>query len=198
LALFHRLKAQKKARTARRRPEMSPEPRDSTKTLLSDVKPLDGARRVPRARHDADVERHGRRHVRASETSHKPPAQFIVRRDDGLVEGYREDAGERALDPLRRFDWTPEERVDLHGRRATGLVEELAAVVRDRAARGVRRLLFIHGKGLHSRGRSGVLAEVVVEALTETAARGLVRAFRTAPLALGGAGALAVELERKR
>jgi DNA-nicking Smr family endonuclease len=163
----------------------APPPEDPVSALLDTVTPLAGAPRVPRS--DRGQARHEQARPQAA-------VSFVVEHDGTRVEGYRADVGEIALLPLRRSTWSPQERIDLHGRRAEGLMEELGRIVRDRARRGIRRLLVIHGRGLHSRGGAGVLREVVLEALTEGPARHRARAFRTAPPALGGAGALCIEL----
>ena len=160
-------------------------PEDPVGALLETVTPLAGAPRVPRSASEQALHQQAR--PRAA-------VRFVVEHDGTRVEGYRADVGDIALRPLRRPNWSPEERIDLHGRRAEGLVEALGRIVRDRARRGIRRLLVIHGRGLHSPGGAGVLREVVLEALTEGPARHRIRAFRTAPLSLGGAGALGIEL----
>ncbi|MBZ0117984.1 MAG: Smr/MutS family protein [Sandaracinaceae bacterium] len=89
-----------------------------------------------------------------------------------------------------------ESSLDLHGLRASEAEAEVARFVRREHRRGVRRVCIVHGKGLHSEGGVGVLADRVVRALTEGLAAPLVVAFATAPADLGGTGALLVELAR--
>jgi DNA-nicking Smr family endonuclease len=158
---------------------------DPVSALLETVTPLAGAPRVPRSGRERP--RHARAQARAA-------ARFVVEDDGTVVQGYRADVGDFALVPLRRSNWSPQERIDLHRHRAEGLLDALGRIVRDHARRGITRLLVIHGRGLHSRSGAGVLRDIVLEALTEGSARHLVRAFRTAPVTLGGEGALAVEL----
>ena len=55
-------------------------------------------------------------------------------------------------------------------------------------------LLVVHGKGLHSDGGVGVLGDVVVKTLTESAIAPRVLAFASAAPRLGGLGATVVRL----
>jgi len=123
------------------------------------------------------------------------PARFRLEREGEALQGYRIELGPEALRDLQRSRWRPEHALDLHGRRAQGLERALASELRALARRGKRRLLLIHGKGLHSERGVAVLRDAAIDALTEGPAAVFVRAFCTAPLELGGAGALVVELE---
>lgn len=121
--------------------------------------------------------------------------RFVLERADDHVSGYRSDLGPRVLAPLRSSRWQPQDTLDLHGYRIRDLEKELVPELTRRVGRRIKRLLIVHGKGLHSAGGIGVLASAVVDSLTEGRAAPLVRALMTAPLRLGGSGALAVELE---
>ncbi|HVU03710.1 MAG TPA: Smr/MutS family protein [Polyangiaceae bacterium] len=162
---------------------------DPLAELLSNTEPLVGSRRVPLTPQD---EPRGPRRVPSTGAE----LHFVVEVSGALVQGFRADLGPGAVGPLRRVDWVPEERIDLHGKRAHALAVALRRVVRECATRGVRRLLVIHGKGLHSKSGAGVLGELTREALVEAGLAPFVRAFRTASALLGGEGALVVELER--
>jgi DNA-nicking Smr family endonuclease len=82
----------------------------------------------------------------------------------------------RQLADLRAGRVQVEATIDLHGLRA----EEAVRTLRDRVLfaveAGIRCLLVVHGRGAHS-GGPPVLADAVVEALTQGPAAHLVRAF---------------------
>jgi DNA-nicking Smr family endonuclease len=158
--------------------------------LLADVVPLRGPARVaPSPSRESQP--------RPYTPPASPPARptFVLERGHEELWGHRADVGRGALDALWSEGWAPQHRIDLHGETLRTLGPLLAREVRALARRGIRRLLLIHGKGRHSRGGEGVLAEAVVEILTEGPPASHVRAFRTAPGRLGGRGALAVELD---
>jgi DNA-nicking Smr family endonuclease len=157
--------------------------------LVHDVAPLDAPERVARAAR-RDPSAAGR-----AAASGKNDLTFVVLREGERVEGYRSDCRRPGVAPGARHDWVPAHRVDLHGVRVRDLERLLALAIRQCVERHAFRLLVIHGKGLHSAGGSSVLAEAVVESLTGERHARHVLAFSTAPERLGGAGALAVELD---
>jgi DNA-nicking Smr family endonuclease len=121
--------------------------------------------------------------------------RFVIEREnDGGIYGRRDDASPRMLDTITGPKVAPTARLDLHGRDAAGATREVVRHVREESARGARVLLIVHGKGLHSEGGVGVLADVVVKALTESAIAPRVLAFATAAPRLGGHGAMVVRL----
>jgi DNA-nicking Smr family endonuclease len=122
--------------------------------------------------------------------------RFDVRREPEWIEGLRRDAKPAVIDALLRATVGAEATLDLHGVRAATAAERVSRHVRAAQRAGLRRVLIVHGKGLHSEHGAGVLADVVVSALTEGGAAPLVVAFVTAPPSQGGAGALLVELVR--
>jgi DNA-nicking Smr family endonuclease len=157
--------------------------------LVRDVAPLGAPQRVARAaRTDPGA-------ARRAGASGSRTLTFIVTRDGERVEAYRSDCRRPGAAPGARRDWVPTHRIDLHGVRMRDLEQLLALAIRQCVERHGVRLLVIHGKGLHSAGGSSVLAEAVVERLTSERHARHVRAFCTAPARLGGAGALAVELD---
>lgn len=123
---------------------------------------------------------------------------FVVEWEDGAVRGYREDLGPNALAALDRARWAPQRKLDLHRARVADLAQLVVPFTIESARSGLTRVLVIHGKGLHSPGRIGVLSGALVELLTEPPLATFVRAFRTAPLVLGGTGALCAELVGSR
>ena len=84
---------------------------------------------------------------------------------------------------------------EVRGRRAgsSEAEREVVRFLRAEQRRGMRRVLIVHGKGLHS-DAGAVLSDVVVRAITEGGAAPVVQAFVTASNALGGSGALLIEL----
>jgi DNA-nicking Smr family endonuclease len=163
----------------------------SMAALVRDVAPLAAPERVARAVH-ADPGA-----ARRAAASERRELRFVVERDGERVAAYRSDCKRPGVAPGARLDWVPSHRVDLHGVRARDLERLLTLAIRECVERHAYRLLVIHGKGLHSEGGSSVLAEAVVESLTSARHARHVRAFSTAPARLGGAGALAVELDVK-
>lgn len=121
--------------------------------------------------------------------------RFVVEREpDGTVLGRRHDASPRVLDTVTGPRVAPTSHVDLHGRDATSASRELVRHIRDDGTRAACVLLVVHGKGLHSDGGVGVLADVVLKTLTESAIAPRVLAFATAAPRLGGLGATVVRL----
>lgn len=118
--------------------------------------------------------------------------------DDGFVEGLRRDAPVEALGALRRAEPRVDQTLDLHGLREAIVEERLARWIREAHKKGARRLLVIHGKGLHSADGVAVLRDAVLRVLEASIATPLVLAFSSAPPAMGGTGATLVELSRAR
>lgn len=119
---------------------------------------------------------------------------FRIESDDTWVSGVRSDASPRLTRELARRTRAGD-TLDLHGLGAREAREAVATFVRKAHRRGLDVVCIVHGKGQHSEGGVGVLRDVVVRALTDTGAAPLVFAFVTAHEALGGSGALAVELK---
>jgi len=120
---------------------------------------------------------------------------FDVRVDsDGIVRGLREGAQKRTARMLADGDLPPERSLDLHGFERRNVNREVNRFVREAHGDGRRTLSLIHGRGKHSEGGLPVLADAVVEALTEGGAAVLVEAFATAPDRFGGRGATLVRL----
>jgi DNA-nicking Smr family endonuclease len=114
-------------------------------------------------------------------------------RCEGLAKGI--DRGH--LRRLRRGEVACEERLDLHGLTAGEARRSLAAALREAAAAGVRCVLVVHGRGLHSEA-GAVLKDGVVDWLTAPPLAALVLAFASALPRDGGAGATYVLLRRRR
>ncbi len=120
----------------------------------------------------------------------------VEHRDDDRVHGVRVGTAPSIVRELARRDASPETKIDLHGMLAAEAEAEVVRFVRRAHKSGARRVLIVHGKGLHSEGGAGVLRDVVVRALTHGGAAPVVLAFASAAVELGGSGALVVELTR--
>lgn len=121
--------------------------------------------------------------------------KFDVSRDeDGRVQAVRSGKDASVLRELRARDARADATIDLHGMVAQQAEQELARFVREEYKKGMRKLLVVHGKGLHSEGGIGVLGDRAVHVLTHGGAAPLVHALVTAHDALGGRGALMVKL----
>ena len=116
--------------------------------------------------------------------------------EDDVLEALRRDAPIAALSALRKPNPRVDGTLDLHGLREAEVEDRLARWVREQHRNGARRLLIIHGKGLHSPHGVAVLRDCVRLTLSASIATPLVHAFASAPPALGGTGATLVELGR--
>ncbi len=87
--------------------------------------------------------------------------------------------------PGKPEKWPVEATVDLHGLTRKEAEERLRRFLQESRSRGVRKILVIHGKGLHSSGE-GVLKRLTVQVLEGDAGVG---AWRRADKHNGGDGA---------
>jgi DNA-nicking Smr family endonuclease len=120
--------------------------------------------------------------------------RFQVVWDDGLVEGLRAGVSDKLLRRLGGSGFEPERTLDLHGMRRAQAQKAVQDFVRAERRSGARHLLVIVGKGQHSEGGVGVLAEALVEALTRGVAAPQIAAFASAHARHGGRGAIAILL----
>lgn len=179
-------------------------PAETFETLLKGAEPLPGARRVASALLPGSSPRTTRvprresreRETRSPRDDRGGAPEFVIEREDGTVRGHRRELGPGALASLDRGRWKPQRQLDLHHARVADVGAAVASFVADSADHGLTRVLFIHGKGLHSPSGAGVLGDALVDVLTGSRVAHVVRAFRTAPIGLGGSGALIVELTR--
>jgi len=109
----------------------------------------------------------------------------------------RADGVDRRVLRTLRDPATPlEAQVDLHGLTRVKALDALGRFLSTSRASGKRRLLVIHGRGLHSGHDGPTLMDVVREALTNGAHAAAVLACTPAPPSRGGAGATVVYLRR--
>ncbi len=107
----------------------------------------------------------------------------------------RPGIGEDVIKKLRRGEWVPQDKVDLHGLRTDEAREALANFLRRSVRNGVRCVRVIHGKGIGSPDKLPVLKGKVRSWLVQ---KEEVIAFVQARESLGGAGALMVLLRQPR
>jgi DNA-nicking Smr family endonuclease len=124
-------------------------------------------------------------------------AEFEIARSGERCEGVAKGVDRAHLRRLRRGEVDVERRLDLHGMTGAEARPALANVLREAAAAGVRCVLVVHGRGLHSEA-GAVLKDGVVSWLTAPPLAPLVLAFSSALPRDGGAGASYVLLRRRR
>lgn len=122
---------------------------------------------------------------------------FVVERVGERTEGLAPGIDRKHLARLRRGDVEVDLRLDLHGLVAAEARRALRAELERASKAGLRCLLVIHGRGLHSEGFA-LLREGVMEWLTAPPLAGLVMAFASARPEHGGSGATYVLLRRAR
>jgi len=107
----------------------------------------------------------------------------------------RPGIGEDIIKKLRRGEWVPQDKVDLHGMRSDEAREALANFLRRSVRNGVRCVRVIHGKGIGSPDKLPVLKGKVRSWLVQ---KEEVIAFVQARESQGGAGALMVLLRQPK
>ncbi|TWG81113.1 DNA-nicking Smr family endonuclease [Cupriavidus gilardii J11] len=112
---------------------------------------------------------------------------------DDTLSFRRPGIGNDVIRKLRRGEWVPQDRIDLHGMRRDEAREALAEFLRRCVRRGVRCVRVIHGKGLGSPDKRPVLKGKVRSWLVQ---KEEVLAFVEARGAEGGSGALMVLLRQ--
>ena len=122
---------------------------------------------------------------------------FVLEERGDDVDGRAEDVARSILLDLRAGRIPPERDIDLHGERLAAASRKLAAAVAKARKDGVRCVLVIHGRGLHSDDEP-VLKRALPEWLQAPPHAAIVQAFATAPQGMGGPGASLVLLRRER
>jgi DNA-nicking Smr family endonuclease len=98
----------------------------------------------------------------------------------------------RELRKLKRGDYPPGGRLDLHRRTVADAVAQVAHFI-DRSRSRHRCVCIVHGRGLHSEGNVAVLKARVRQGLRQSVA---VLAYADAPASDGGSGAVYVLLRK--
>jgi DNA-nicking Smr family endonuclease len=124
-----------------------------------------------------------------------PPAPSLAAPDDAAAaeESYlAPGVDRRELRKIKRGDYTPVGRLDLHALTASEAVTKAKQFVDSRRHRDLC-ICIVHGKGLHSKGSVSVLKTRVRACLRRHPA---VRAYADAPRTDGGSGAVYVLLRK--
>lgn len=119
-----------------------------------------------------------------------------LRDTDEYFEGLSRGVDRSLMDPLRRGEFSVQAHLDLHGMVVEEARDELERFLGESRRRGLRCVLVVHGRGLHSKDRKPVLKERISAWLTRGKLARIVLAFATARPADGGAGAVYVLLRR--
>ena len=115
--------------------------------------------------------------------------------EDDIVGGYlATGVDRRELKRLRRGEYPPAHRLDLHHMTRVDAIERVARFIESHSGRH-KAVAIVHGRGLHSEGNVAVLKACVRERLR---AHPDVLAYADAPRADGGDGAVYVLLRRSR
>lgn len=125
------------------------------------------------------------------------PGGFAIERLGERSEGLAPGVDRKHLLRLRRGEQRIERRLDLHGLTSAEAKRTLGRELASAQADGVRCVLVIHGRGLHSED-GAVLRDGVVAWLTAAPNAARVLAFASARPADGGPGATYVLLRRIR
>jgi DNA-nicking Smr family endonuclease len=174
-----------------------PEDREALRQALAGVKPLAKPRRhALRRPAPPPVPAQTRRDERAVlAESVAGPISVDDALDSGVELTYlRDGVSRQVLRRLRRGHWVVQDALDLHGMNRVEAAQQVAEFVRAAAARGLRCVRIVHGKGLGSKNREPVLKGKLRAWLTP---RDEVLAYCQAPAAEGGGGALLVLLKAR-
>lgn len=115
---------------------------------------------------------------------------------DEHIEGAAPGLDARILRSLRAGQYSIQAHLDLHGLTREEAKEELVRFVEDAHRRGLRTVLIVHGRGLHSKDQIPVLKSGLQVWLSRGRVGRHVLAFTSAQRHDGGAGAVYVLLRR--
>lgn len=121
---------------------------------------------------------------------------FDLADSDEFIEGAVQGFDERVRRKLRAGAFSPQAHVDLHGLKKDEAKAALEAFVQKSRVAGLRCVLVVHGRGLHSKDQIPVLKQSVQVWLSHGRPAKHVLAFCTARPQDGGAGAVYVLLRR--
>jgi DNA-nicking Smr family endonuclease len=171
---------------------------DEFRKAVADVKPLRHGRRVRLAgpAPAPDAAQRKRDEAAALRESLDGPVSLDDALDSGEELTYlREGLSRQVLRKLRGGHWSVLESLDLHGMNRNEAARAVAEFLRACAARGLRCVRIVHGKGHGSRNRVPVLKGKLHKWLPP---RDEVLAYCQAPDAHGGGGAVLVLLKSRR
>jgi DNA-nicking Smr family endonuclease len=172
---------------------------DDFRRAMADVRPIAprARRRVALRRSLPPPEARQRRrdeHAVLSESLAGPVSLDHLLESGEELAFLRHGLSRQVLRKLRRGHWVVEGELDLHGMNRAQAAEQLRLFLHGCAARHLRCVRIIHGKGLGSRNREPVLKNALHKLLPR---REDVLAFFQAPAAQGGGGALLVLLKKR-
>lgn len=167
---------------------------------VADVAPQRAEALVPR--HRRPRRSGGVRPADASRPRDESPPPFHERAvvdlglGDEAIEGLAQGIDRRWLRRLRRGELAVESRLDLHGATRQEAQPRLEQFVLESRRRGLRCVLIVHGRGLHSPGGVPVLKEQLKTWLLQGPLAPCTMAFCGARASDGGAGAIYLLLRR--
>jgi DNA-nicking Smr family endonuclease len=160
---------------------------------MQGVKPLARAAPAPAARRKSPPRAEQTRADRAAvlRESLGPPARDLDIQPGDALHYRQSGVPETVLRRLRRGEYRIESEIDLHGLTLVEAREQLRVFLQGAAARRLRCLRIVHGKGLRSGQRGPVLKQAVNSLLRRA---DLVLGFTSAAVRDGGTGATLVLL----
>jgi DNA-nicking Smr family endonuclease len=123
-------------------------------------------------------------------------ADFDLRMSDEYVSGQARGVGPELMERLAQGAFPIQDHLDLHGLSLTDAQGEVADFVDSAAARGLRHVLLVHGRGKGSPGGVPVLKQGLAAWLEHKRFARKVLAFCTARPIDGGAGAMYLLLRK--
>lgn len=123
-------------------------------------------------------------------------ADFDLTMSDEFVSGAAGGVGAELVQRLCRGEFPIQDYVDLHGLGEDQALKEAEAFLAASAAKGLRHVLIVHGKGMGSPGKVPVLKNALARALSHKRFQKRVLAFCSARPEDGGLGAMYVLLRR--
>ena len=171
---------------------------DEFRKAVADVEPLRRRKRVELKRPAVAPVPEQRRRDEAAALAESLAGPLSI--DDALDSGeelsyLRDGMPRQTLRKLRRGHWVIQDGVDLHGLNRDQATVAVASFLLQCAARGLRCVRIVHGRGLGSRNREPVLKAKLRKWLPQ---RQEVLAYSQAPASEGGSGAVLVLLRAKR
>jgi DNA-nicking Smr family endonuclease len=121
---------------------------------------------------------------------------FDLADSDEFIEGMVPGLDPQILRKLHRGDYAVQAHLDLHGLTQVEAKAQLGTFLLASRIKGLRCVLVVHGRGLHSKDQIPVLKQGVQRWLTQGRIAKEVLAFATARPHDGGAGAVYVLLRR--
>ncbi len=121
---------------------------------------------------------------------------FELSDTDEFVEGHVHGLEPRVLRKLKQGEFSTQAHVDLHGLTKDEAKDAVARFLLDAHVKGLRCVLVVHGRGLHSKDQVPVLKAGLQQWLARGRAARHVLAFCTARPSDGGLGAMYVLLRR--